>query len=204
MSDVFIFLDTVDFQKNGLQNRNKVLTSNGPIWLTVPVQQKLGQKIIDTKISSSSQWRDKHIKTLTMSYGKLDYFKNNHSRLFPIYMKDTNSLAELNISLTKELLSLMNISTSTYRSSQMISSGSSSELLFGLCKEVGATTYISGIGGHQYLDVNLFESNGIAVEFLPPKLPKPYPHTRFKSGSYTDLSVVDLLFNCGESWPDYL
>ncbi len=49
-ADIFIILDTVDFQKNGLQNRNQIKTSNGVNWLTVPVLKKKGQKIYETKI----------------------------------------------------------------------------------------------------------------------------------------------------------
>jgi len=203
-SDIFIFLDTVDFQKNGLQNRNKILTTNGPAWLTVPVKQKLGQKIIDTKTNDGSGWKNKHVKTLTMNYGKLEYFKNNQNTLFEVYEEAGDSLSDLNILLTNKLLHLMNISTPTFRSSDMSSTGASTQLLLNLCIEMGATTYISGIGGKNYLDTELFTSAGITVEFLPPTLPRPYSHACMKFGSHTDLSVIDLLFNCGDSWRQYI
>ena len=203
-SDIFIFLDSVDFQKNGLQNRNKILTSNGPTWLTVPVMQKLGQKIIDTKTNNVSGWKKKHIKTLSMNYGKLDYFKNNRDSLFVLYENSGDSLSDLNILLTQKLLHFMHIDTTTFRSSDLSVPGTSTQLLLNLCTEVGATTYISGIGGKNYLDVELFASAGIAVEFLPPVLPSPYPHAFSKFGSHTDLSVIDLLFNCGDSWSQYV
>ena len=203
-SDLFIFLDTVDFQKNGLQNRNRILTSNGPSWLTAPVIHRLGQKINDTKTNDASGWKKKHIKTLTMNYSKLEYFNSIHSSLFEIYVHAGDSLADLNIMLTKRLLDLMHVNTPTLRSSDLTSAGSSTQLLLNLCTEVGATTYISGIGGKNYLDLELFASAGMDVEFLPPGLPRPYPHVYSKFGSFTDLSVIDLLFNCGESWNQYL
>ena len=53
-SDVFVILDTVDFQKNGLQNRNQIKTNQGAQWLTVPVRQQLGQKIIDVRVDNLS------------------------------------------------------------------------------------------------------------------------------------------------------
>ena len=37
ISDVYVFLDNVQFEKNSFTNRNKIKTANGPIWLTVPV-----------------------------------------------------------------------------------------------------------------------------------------------------------------------
>ena len=43
--DYFVFLDIVDYQKNGLQNRNQIKSINGKQWLTIPIKNKLGQKI---------------------------------------------------------------------------------------------------------------------------------------------------------------
>ena len=40
MSDVHVILDHVQFEKNSMVNRNKVKTSNGWVWLTVPVASK--------------------------------------------------------------------------------------------------------------------------------------------------------------------
>ena len=37
-ADLFVFLDTVQYEKNGWQNRNRIKTRDGVRWLTVPVQ----------------------------------------------------------------------------------------------------------------------------------------------------------------------
>jgi len=203
-SDLFIYLDTVDFQKNGLQNRNKILTNSGPAWLTVPVKQKLKQKIIDTKISKVSNWKEKHMKTLSFNYGKLENFKNYHSFLWNVYAEASDSLAELNIALTNQILNLMNITTPTIMSSQLDSFGVSTELIVNLCRQVGATTYVSGNGGKNYLDQSLFSSSGIHLEFLSPLLPNPYPTVYTDVGCHCDLSIVDFLFNCGDTWHTYI
>ena len=39
-SDVFVIYDDVQYTKNDWRNRNKVKTSNGTCWLTVPVEKK--------------------------------------------------------------------------------------------------------------------------------------------------------------------
>ena len=49
-SDYFIYLDNVEFQKNGLQNRNQIKTASGSTWLTVPVKHNLGQKILNETV----------------------------------------------------------------------------------------------------------------------------------------------------------
>jgi hypothetical protein len=38
-ADTFIFLDDVEFSHQSWQHRNKIKTSDGPLWLTVPVRQ---------------------------------------------------------------------------------------------------------------------------------------------------------------------
>ena len=42
-SDVFVFFDDVQYEKNGFDNRNKIRTLEGYMWLTVPVFYKFGQ-----------------------------------------------------------------------------------------------------------------------------------------------------------------
>ena len=36
-SDLFVLLDNVQYKKREFQNRNKIRTKEGSIWLTVPV-----------------------------------------------------------------------------------------------------------------------------------------------------------------------
>ena len=51
-ADVFVFLDTVQYTKNGWQNRNRIKTATGPQWLTVPVHAKLGMGIDAVTVAS--------------------------------------------------------------------------------------------------------------------------------------------------------
>ena len=81
-----------------------------------------------------------------MSYGKLNFFKSIQDELHHLYMNTDNSLANLNISFTRFILSTMNVSTPVLRSSQLNVNGSSTHLLISLCREVGATSYLSGLG----------------------------------------------------------
>ena len=38
--DCFILLDTVQFARRSWQQRNRIKTARGPLWLTVPVRSK--------------------------------------------------------------------------------------------------------------------------------------------------------------------
>src|SRR5207244_9328678 len=67
--DIFVYLDTVQFSKNGLQNRNQIKTANGALWLTVPVRHELGSSIRKTMIADPKALA-KHWKTLAINYAR--------------------------------------------------------------------------------------------------------------------------------------
>jgi hypothetical protein len=39
-ADNFVFLDNVQFSKQSWQQRNLIITKNGPLWITLPVLRK--------------------------------------------------------------------------------------------------------------------------------------------------------------------
>ena len=201
-SDSFIFLDSVDFQKNGVQNRNEIKTGQGRNWLTIPVSQNLGQKIKDTEINNNLNWKKKHWLSLKNCYGKSEFFKDYEPYLESFYAKDWQNLCDLNIELTKMMMKWLDIDVPTYKSSDMKSVGSGSNLILDLCKNNGATKYISGIGGKNYLNTQSFESAGIEIVFLENKLPISYSQLFPKIDFFNDLSAIDVIFNCGSAWRD--
>ncbi|NYT39217.1 WbqC family protein [Sphingomonas sp. R-74633] len=203
-SDHFIFLDSVDFQKNGLQNRNQVKTGNGPLWLTVPVQQSLGQKICNTPIQNSADWRKKHLQSIKQSYAKARDFSRFESDLDEIFMQEWDNLSALNIELTLQMMRWFDIATPWSKSSEMEATGKASDLVLNLCQEVGATHYISGTGGKDYMILKDFAAAGVEVEFRAPATVEPYPQMYPKIGFVGGLSAVDILFNCGPEWRNYL
>lgn len=203
-ADLFIVLDSVDYQKNGLHNRNQVKTPQGACWLTVPVRAKLGEPLVDVQIDTTSNWARKHWQTLLNNYRKAAGFGTLAGPFEALYQVEWTSLVELNLAALKLLTDAMGIATPWRRSSQMQARGKASDLVLQLCREAGATTYVCGVGGKNYMDESAFEAAGIRIEYRPPVLPQPYPQQYPKSGFINDLSVVDLLFNCGPDWSRYL
>jgi len=64
--DRFIVLDSVQFAKRSWQQRNKIKTANGPIWLTVPTlsKGKSGQLIHEVEIDVTRSYQAVHIASL--------------------------------------------------------------------------------------------------------------------------------------------
>lgn len=201
-SDCFIFLDSVDFQKNGVQNRNEIKTAQGRHWLTIPVSQNLGQKIKDTEINNNLNWKKKHWQSLKNCYSKSEFFSDYEPYLESFYEKDWKNLCDLNIELTKMMMEWLDIDVPTCKSSDMKSIGIGSDLILDLCKNKGATKYISGIGGKNYLNIQSFESAGIEIDFIENKLPISYTQLFPKIDFLNDLSAIDIIFNCGREWKE--
>ena len=67
-ADIFVLLDNVQYTKNDWQNRNKIRTSQGAQWLTVPIISNLGQKISDVKIDNTKNWRKAHLNAIKLNY----------------------------------------------------------------------------------------------------------------------------------------
>ena len=77
LSDTFVLLDNVQFEKNSFSNRNKIKGHRESFWLTVPVDLEghLHKKISDIKIVDNRIWRKKHLKSIEQSYSKAPFYK---------------------------------------------------------------------------------------------------------------------------------
>ncbi len=195
-SDVFILLDNVQFQKNGLQNRNKIKGGQGAHWLTIPVQHHFGQFLCDTKIAGKKILK-KHLKTFAANYGKALYYTEIMSLIeesFNTLSSDT--LSDLCANLIMRILDYLNYKGTIVKSSELNTKGHAGKRLINICKELDAGVYLSGSGGHNYLYVDAFEKAGIQVEFQSYQN-QIYPQCFPNLGFYPDLSVIDLLFNTG-------
>jgi hypothetical protein len=195
-SDVFIFLDTVQFEKQSWQQRNRIKTAIETQWLTVPVYRSLKQKIMDVRIDNTKDWRRNHWMSLVNNYHGSSFWSSYSSRLESTYHQHWDRLAELNIFLIKTLCETLDLRPRFVRTSELpILQGKKAELLVDLCKIFGADTYLSPAGSQVYLESDApFRSDGISLVFHQYEHPT-YPQLYGEFIPY--LSVVDLLLNTG-------
>src|SRR5574337_8587 len=192
--DLFVFLDSVQFKKNEWQNRNRIKTASDWQYLTVPVQHRFPQAILDVQIDNRADWARKHLQALMVHYGKAPYFADHLPFLLEVYAKRWASLCELCIVLIQYLTAVIGITVKVVRSSEGQFSEEPTERLIEICRWAGADAYLAGAGGLNYMRLDRFRQEGIQVvqqAFEPPIYPQLYG--RFEP----NLSVVDLLFNCG-------
>lgn len=194
-SDVFVFLDHVQFEKNGMQNRNQIKSPQGASWITVPVRQRLGQTILETELSDV-RVTTKHLRTLEMNYKKAPHYAEVIAAIGPILAQDHSRLCDLNVQLTLKMLDAFGYAGKILRSSELSGEGESSALVLDLCRKAGARTYLSGQGGRAYMKLDEFKAAGIEVLFQ--KYQGPEYEQRFpQTGFVPHLSAIDLLFNAG-------
>lgn len=199
--DIFVVLDNVPYSKNYFYNRNRIKMSGGPGWLTVPVLTKghMGQTFVETKIDNAQRWGCKHWKSISYSYAHAPFFKDYSSYLEETLKKDWDLLADLCMDTFAFLLNSYNIRTKVIRSSELYSQGSKEELVINICKELKSTRYLSGPDGKNYLNLDLWDDNGIEVDF------QNYIHPVYAQlhGDFVpNMSAIDLLFNCGKDSRD--
>lgn len=205
-ADVYVMLDNVQYRKNYFHNRNRIRNRTGMVWLTVPAltRGKFGQALLDVEINDlgSPRWREKCWLTLSQSYRRAPYFEDHAAFFEALYKRtDWNRLVPLNEAIIRYLLDAFAIPVRVVRASGLGVTGQKGELILALCRKLGATEYLSGISGRDYLDCQRFEQHGIRLvfhEFHHPiyrQLHQPF---------IPCMSAIDLLFNYGPASLDVI
>jgi hypothetical protein len=197
-SDCFVFLDDVQYKHREFQNRNKIRTKDGWIWLTVPVNEKQGIKIKDLAIDSSRNWAAGHLKSLKSWYARALFFETHIGFFESLYGKPWEKLIDLNVAIIKYACEVLGIKKRFYFESDIAAGGEKTQRIINIGKKIGADVYLSGAGGKDYLDETSFDKSGIRLRY------QDYAHPVYRQQFMNDkkefvpfLSVVDLLFNVG-------
>jgi hypothetical protein len=195
-SDVFVLLDTVAFSRQSWQQRNRIATPQGPLWLTVPVQRDPDQPIAEVMIDNARPWRRKHWASLEMNYRRAPFWPEYSPELRHIYDREWTSLAQLNIELIRLLCRLAAIPADFVPASALgpLDGGRDARLVE-ICRHLGGDTYLSPLGALAYLEADTgFAAAGIDLTFQNYRHPTYLqPGTAFQA----QLSFVDALMNVG-------
>lgn len=211
-SDIFIIYDDAQFNKHDFQRRNRIRVVKGWKWLTIPVIKELlpitdinilnelpeytprQLKILKELPGNTPYWSKVHFKEIHANYAKTEYFPVYEDGLKNIYAKHYEKLIDLNMSIIDFLRKAFDINTKIVFSSEFELKSSSSQKILDIVKAVGGDVYLSGSMGHNYLDVSLFEKDGIDVIY------QDFKEIVYKQ-RYEDfvpnLAAIDALFNVG-------
>lgn len=202
--DEFVFLDDAQFTKRDWRNRNKILTANGPMWLSIPVvtKGKYEQSIDETEIAEP--WVKQHWSSIRHNYAKAAHFKVMAPAIKELYDSAAleTKLSRVNYLMTSGVCSILGIKTKLSWSREYPIQGSRTDRLLSICVAAGATHYLSGPAAASYLEVDRFVAAGMTVSYADYSNYPVYPqlHEPFDHG----VSILDLLFNTGDSAPTFM
>jgi len=198
-ADIFVALDSVQFQKTGGTwcNRVRIVINGQPAWITMPIDRSYSglRSIREIRIADTS-WRQTMLRTIRMAYTRASHF----DEVFPVVSKligdSTRWLTEFNLACIKTLGTAIGLDADKIVLSSTLSvQGNATDLLIDIVKAVGGVAYLAGRGAGGYQEDGKFGAAGIELRFQDFVHPQ-YPQcgiAEFLPG----LSIVDALMNCG-------
>jgi len=195
LSDTFVLVDNVQFEKDSFINRNKLRSPEGWRWLTVPVASKgHTASTIESLRIMHGPWSRKHWTAFKMFYGKTPHFERHGSFLEGLYTTKWELLVDLCENMLVYLFEAFEINARLVRASSLGIYGHKSDFVLQLCRQTEATTFIFGGLGRDYANVDAFEREGIHAVFQEYRHPVyPQAYAGFEKG----MNAFDLLMNVG-------
>jgi len=189
--DRFVFLDSVQWTKQGRIHRCKIFLEGTPHWLTIPVHSESHRNLTikDMRIDQTQAWTKRHLSLLEKAYSNAPYYESQlREFLVDFYAKAEKEkfLADVCQNGLYFFLDKFNLNPELFWSSELPAIGQKSEKLVSLVSHLGGEEYYSSLGSTRYLDLSLFRAAGIQVRwqhfrhFFPNNIHRP-----------ADLSVLD-------------
>lgn len=102
------------YQKQSYRSRLNILTSSGPLALSIPLKRDITHKlpIKEIEIDNSYSWIVQHKRSITAAYNSSPFFEYYKDDLFPILDSGYKYLFDLNVNLIEKLLELLNLELS--------------------------------------------------------------------------------------------
>jgi hypothetical protein len=196
-SDIFVFLDDVQFSNEGMHNYCYIKTPQGPFRLRIPVQQSLGNKINEVRARYELKWCEKHLKTIESNYRRANYFYEVFNDISELIGKEYVSIASMNNSIIKFIAEKLRIETQYIISSELDIDGEKEEKILNICNKLGGKIYYSGTGAKAYQNEGNFKSRGIELRY---SVFTPFSYPQLWNGFQSNVTIIDYLMNCGYDW----
>ncbi|WP_421204706.1 WbqC family protein [Aeromonas sp. 601027] len=198
--DEFIFLDSVQYTTRDWRNRNRIMTTQGAVWLTIPVcHVDRNQKISSTKVVDNL-WCQKHFAIIKERYKKALFFDRYIDEIKSWYedAREFEYISDINIMFIKKIMHLLGITTPIFTDSHYLNGGGVSdatERLIVIAERADASIYFSGPAAKNYLDIGRFEERGIGVAWM--EYPEYARYPQNGPGFDCRVSIIDALLCAG-------
>ena len=196
-------MDTVQFTKRDWRNRNLIKTATGPKWLTVPVETKgkFKQRIDEVKILNGFCPAE-HLNILRSNYSGSKYFEEVFDLFHSALSNRHSYLSSLNEDLIRRVCDYLSINTRIRQASDFDVEREicPTKYLRDLCLAAGGSTYVTGPSAVDYLDEKIMSNSRLEIIYF--KYPDYSEYEQLWGAFTSNLSIIDLLFNCGQTSKD--
>lgn len=168
-----------NYIKQSYRNRCTIVSANGAIPLSIPVEHSSGAKTLikDIRIADHGNWQHMHWNAIVSAYNSTPFFEYYQDDFAPIYHKKYSFLFDLNEELRILISRLIGIENENIVYTKSYKADLKKEDL-----DFRETI-------HPKKDYKLLDS-----EFMPQKYYQVFAQ---KFGFIANMSIIDLLFNMG-------
>jgi len=180
-----IFIESHEhYQKQSFRNRARILTANGVLDLTIPVQSANKVAISRVEISYKENWQANHWRAITSAYKNSPYFEFFEDEIKQFYSLEYRYLLEYNTDELNIIFKILRLKKQIHLTSDYHKEINNN---FDLREKI-----------HPKIDF----TNDLNTKTI---LEKPYYQTFGEKFPFQpNLSILDLLFNKGLGTLDYL
>jgi hypothetical protein len=196
-SDVFVFLDDVQLEKQSWQTRNRLLVNKAPHWISVPIiHDNCNQSIAETKVKESSNWRAKLHRTFLLNYGNHPFSTEAQEIVNLILHSDSDSLAVINESVIEFIAEKLRIKANFFKSSSLQINKKRTDKLISICDYFQADVYLSPQGARKYLEADCFSERTL-IKLIFQEFSQPSYVQKGLKDFIPNMSILDMVANIG-------
>jgi len=169
-----------NYQKGSYRNRCMLAAANGPLRLSIPLNQGKNQQqsIREVRINYRENWLEQHWRSIQSAYGKSPFFEHYADELRPLYTQKPQFLFDWNQQLLEIAIELLDLPVQLDWSSSYHKEKELPEDCRDLRNRISSKEHLAAEDPHF----------------------KAYPYSQAfaeKSGFLANLSILDLLFCTG-------
>ena len=193
--DIFVLYDDVNFIKKGWISRNNILLNKSEHLITIPLLNVSQNKHInECMVSDDYKAIDNIIKTINLAYKKAPYYNLVFSYIEEI-IKTKGSISDLVLKSVLWIKEYLGLNTEIILSSSIDKNNElkGQDKIIEIVKKLNGNHYINAIGGQELYDKEIFNNNGIKLNFIKMEEIK---YKQFNNEFVPNLSIIDvLMFN---------
>jgi hypothetical protein len=195
--DRMVIHDDVKWIKGGWINRNRILISDEPQYITLPVLRQSSELNINQRLftADSSKQKKKQLRRIENAYRKAPYFKQVFPVLENIFACGERNVAEFVIGALKECCIYLKLDTPLVISSNIEKNNDlcAEDRVLDICSRLHASCYINLMGGVSLYDRTHFLEKGIRLKFIKSR---DMEYKQFNNSFVPCLSIIDvMMFN---------